>query len=165
MAGQGHSHTAVWSFHILLARYVRRSRWRTPTFGMNWLILHSKLASFWVRFARYKKVMSFVFSNFLASFPRFCVFLRAVMASEARSPVLPGCFAEKRTGARFLPFAAPRIGMTQLGKVSRKAVIGDESAHWILKIGFVLGSFCTLRKVPSFVFSNILALFVCFDVF
>ena len=101
-------------------------------------ILDSKLASFWVRFARYKKVMSFVFSNFLASFPRFCVFLRAVMASEARNPVLPGCFAEKRTGARFLPFAALRFGMTQLGKVSRKAVSGDESAHWTLKIGFVL---------------------------
>src|SRR5271157_2646355 len=109
--------------------------------------------------------MSFVFINFLSSFPRCCVFYRAVIPipqSREKNPAPPWCFREKRARARFLPFAAPRFGMTQLGEVSRKAVLGDESARWTLKIGFVLGSFCTLRKVPSFVFSNILALFVYF---
>jgi len=109
--------------------------------------------------------MSFVFSNFLASFPRFFVFLRAVIPipqSRQRNLALPGCFGERRTTARFLPFAVRRFGRTQLGEVSRKADFGDESAHWALKVGFVLGSFCTLRKVPSFVFSNILALIVYF---
>jgi len=104
-------------------------------------------------------VTSFVFNNFLASFPRFCASFGSVIPSGARNPALPGCLAEKSARARFLPFAALRVGMTGLGEFPREPLLGSNPLIWRSKLGSFWVRFCTLQKLTSFVFNHFLASF------
>ena len=98
------------------------------------------------QFAPFKKVMSFVFKYFLASFPLFLYFLALLVTSQATSDHA----------------AFPRSRL-QPGRVRRqKARILRLKRALGTQFEFVLSSF---SKLPSCVFNNILASFVLFFVF
>src|SRR5208282_2467737 len=63
----------------------RRVRSRRAVRGVQCRLGHARLGLFGVRFAPNQNATSFVFNNFLSSFPRFCVFV-----ANLRLPVSDG---------------------------------------------------------------------------
>jgi len=89
-----------------------------PLLESNPRIWHSNLSSFSVRFCTLQNLRSFVFSNFLALFPLFCVFLEPLPLSSSEPLRVPG---EKSVSSARCP---GRAGVSSRGQRPRKRRVG-----------------------------------------